>query len=210
VTNTRVRLLDGIPFRKDFRFDMEVWHWRACNVAYAATTHWYGRPGAKGNYDPMPEMARVIVAEPLKPRTVEGALEGEDMKILEKTGGETEIQDVPRFRWSGSKQIWWKHGKPGDKLTLGFNVEKAGKQTLQAALTMAVDYGIIRLSLDGKPLGEPIDLFNNGVITRVFELGAHELSAGQHKLSAEITGANPKAVAAHMFGVDYIKLTPAN
>jgi len=93
---------------------------------------------------------------------------------------------------------------------LAFDVEKAGKFSLNAALTMAVDYGIIRLSLDGKPLGEPIDLFNNGVITRVFEFGTHELSAGQHKLSAEITGANPKAVTAHMFGVDYIKLAPAN
>ncbi|HYW80360.1 MAG TPA: glycoside hydrolase family 172 protein, partial [Thermoguttaceae bacterium] len=57
VTNTRVRLLDGIPFTKQFRFDMEVWHWVPVNVVYAATTHWYGMPGAKGNYGPMPELA---------------------------------------------------------------------------------------------------------------------------------------------------------
>jgi len=58
VTNTRVRLLDGIPFTKDFRFDMEVWHWRPVEVAYAATTYWYGRPGAKATVAPMSEEAK--------------------------------------------------------------------------------------------------------------------------------------------------------
>ncbi len=209
VTNTRVRLLDGIPFRKDFRFDMEVWHWQACNVAYAATTHWYGRPGAYANYAPMPKQARVILAEPLKPRMVEGAIEGEDLKILEKTGGQTEVQEVPQFRWSGGKQLWWVDGKPGDKLVLQLPIEKAGKYKITAALTRAIDYGIVQISLDGKPLGEPIDLINNGVITKGLALGTHELTAGEHKLTIEITGANPRAVKRHMFGLDYLKLDPA-
>ena len=209
VTNTRVRLLDGIPFTKDFRFDMEVWHWRPVNVAYAATTYWYGLPGAKGNCDPMPEMARVIVAEGPKPLKVEGAIEGETLKILEKTGGMTEIQDLAQFRWSDDKQIWWRNGKPGDKLVLAFQVEKAGTYALSAALTKAIDYGIVRLYLDDKPLGEPLDLINNGVISKVFPLGKHQLSAGQHTFTAEIVGSNPEAVPRRMFGLDYLKLDPA-
>ncbi len=209
VTNTRVRLLDGIPFTKDLRFDMEVWHWRPCTVAYAATTHWYAFPGAEANYEPMPEWARVIVAEGPKPVKIEGAIEGESMQILEATGGTTEVQDVPHFRWSGNQQIWWRDGKPGDKLVLAFDVEKAGKYTLSASLTKAIDYGIVRLSLDDKPLGEPIDLINNGVISKVFSFGAHDLTAGEHKLTAEITGSNPTAIAKHMFGLDYLKLDPA-
>jgi hypothetical protein len=209
VTNTRVRLLDGIPFTRRLRFDMEVWHWRPCNVAYAATTYWYGRPGAKANYGPMPEMAWVIVAEPFKPRKVEGALEGEDLRILVKPGGVIEIQETPQFKWSGSKQLWWRDGKPGDKLVLGFAVEKAGRYTLTAALTKAVDYGIVRLTLDETPLGEPLDLFNNAVTTKTCPLGTHQLSAGQHQLTVEITGSNPKAVQRHMFGLDYLKLDPA-
>lgn len=210
VTNTRVRLLDAIPFNRDFRFDMEVWHWRPCTVAYAATTYWYARPGAKANHGPVPEMARVIVAEPLRPRKVEGAIEGEDLKVLEKPGGVIEIQDIPHHRWSANKQIWWRDGKPGDKLVLALPVEKAGKYALKAALTKAIDYGIVRLYLDDKPLGEPIDLINNGVITRVFPLGTHQLSAGQHKLTAQITGTNPQAIKRHMFGLDYLKLEPAD
>lgn len=210
VTNTRVRLLDGIPFKKDFRFDMEVWHWRPCTIAYAATTHWYGRPGAKANYGPMPEWAKVIVAEGPKPVIVEGAIEGEGLKILEKTGGgTTEVQTAPEHRWSRNQQVWWRDGKPGDKLILALPVEKARKYKLSAALTKAVDYGIVQLSLDGKKLGAPIDLFNNGVVTKVYDLGTHGLTAGQHRLSAAITGANPKAVKSHMFGIDYLKLVPA-
>jgi len=208
VTNTRVRLLDGIPFNDDFRFDMEVWHWVPVDVVYAATTHWYGRPGAKANYGPLPELARVFVAEGPKPRIVEGALEGEDLKITERTGGTTEIQDVPHFKWSRNKQVWWRDAGPGDKLTVEFPVEKAGRYAFSAALTKAIDYGIVRLSLDGEPLGEPLDLINNGVITKVFPLGTHQLTAGPHRLTAEIVGANPKAVPRHMFGIDYLKLDP--
>jgi hypothetical protein len=210
VTNTRVRLLDGIPFTQDFRFDMEVWHWRPVNVAYAATTYWYGRPGAKSNCEPMPEMARVIVAEGPKPLRVEGAIEGETLKILEKTGGVTEIQDLAQFRWSDDKQIWWRNGKPGDKLVLAFQVEKAGAYALSAALTKAIDYGIVRLYLDDKPLGEPLDLINNGVVSKVFPLGTHQLSSGQHTFTAEIVGSNPNAVPRHMFGLDYLKLDPSS
>jgi len=72
VTNTRVRLLDAIPFDKSFRFDMEVWHWVKTTVDYAATTYWYGRPGAKPTVNPMPEEAQQPVkydrSAPSKPR----------------------------------------------------------------------------------------------------------------------------------------------
>ena len=75
-TNTRVRLLDGIPFTKKIRMDMEVWHWAPVEVAYAATTQWYALPGAKANYAPMPDLACVLEAKGPKPRKVEGAIEG--------------------------------------------------------------------------------------------------------------------------------------
>ena len=67
VTNTRVRLLDGIPFEKSFRFDIEVWHSRKTTVDYAATTYWYGRPSAKATVGPMPEEATQPVKYNTKP-----------------------------------------------------------------------------------------------------------------------------------------------
>ena len=66
----------------------------------------------------------------------------------------------------------------------------------------------MQLSLDGKKLGGPINLHNGGVVpTGELDLGRHALTAGEHKLSVEITGANEKAVKNYMFGLDYLKLT---
>ena len=77
-------------------------------------------------------------------------------------------------------------------------------------LTKARDYGIVRLSLDDQPPGEPIDLYHPKVVpTGPIVLGTQDLSQGQHKLTIEICGANPKAVKSYMFGIDRIDLKPA-
>lgn len=54
---TRTRSLDAIPFTKSLKMDMEVWHWKNCNVGYAATTYWYASPGASCNRKPEPAEA---------------------------------------------------------------------------------------------------------------------------------------------------------
>ena len=58
-----------------------------------------------------------------------------------------------------------------------------------------------------KKLSNPIDLYNSSLgSTGQFSLGTIELDAKDHTLQVQITGANPKAVKRHMFGLDYIKL----
>jgi len=59
---TRTRSLDAIPFVKSLNFDMEVWHWKNCQVAYAAATYWYARPGATSNRGPLPAEALALPA----------------------------------------------------------------------------------------------------------------------------------------------------
>jgi hypothetical protein len=67
----------------------------------------------------------------------------------------------------------------------------------------------VQLSLDGRKLGGPIDLFNNGVVALgPIYFGEQDLAAGERKLTVEITGANEKAVKSYMFGLDYLKLEP--
>ena len=56
-TMTRIRSLDAIPFANRLKFDMEIWHWKATTMAYAATTYWYARPGATCNRPPNDEEA---------------------------------------------------------------------------------------------------------------------------------------------------------
>ena len=52
VTNTRTRSLDAIPFTHHLAMNLEIWHWEATTMEYAATTYWYARPGAICNRAP--------------------------------------------------------------------------------------------------------------------------------------------------------------
>ena len=109
--------------------------------------------------------------------------------------------------WSNSSQLWWTDAKPGDRLDLAFPVTNKGNYQITVQLTKARDYGIVQLYVDGQRLGGPIDLFNPEVVpSGPLKLGTQALSAGDHKLTFEIAGANPAAVKAYMVGFDYLKL----
>jgi len=143
-------------------------------------------------------------------RKVEGALEAETLKVLETKGGKAKTQGMGGFgnKWSGGSQLWWTGAQPGSTLTLALPVEKAGKFALKTVLTKARDYGICDIALDGKPVLTDFDGYNfpNVVLTDELDLGTHDLSAGEHKLTFTIKGTNPQAVPNYMVGLDYVKL----
>jgi hypothetical protein len=65
----------------------------------------------------------------------------------------------------------------------------------------------VQLWLDGKKLGDPVDLYAPNVIPLGdVKLGQHKLIAGEHELTVEITGSNEKAEKSYMFGLDYVRL----
>ena len=157
----------------------------------------------------MPLSERIGYWQAVESVKVKGAIEGEKLKILSKTGGNPQEQELTGFpgQWSNDAHLWWIEAKPGDKLELAVPVKEAGKYKLSAQLTKAPDYGIVQLYLDDQKLGTPIDLYHASVIpTGPQSLGVHDLTAGQHKLTVEITGANEKAIKGYMFGLDYLKL----
>jgi hypothetical protein len=207
----RFHILDRIPFTKDFKFDMELWHWKDCKVNMAVTAYWYAVPGtaAPGAEDTFPPIKpEQLVLRPMPKYVVPhvaGAIEGEAMRIVKSTGT-PEPQD-----WDGDsagRHLWWHGGqKPGDELRLEFNAPKAGKYRVSGRFLKAVDYGIIQLSINGQRAGGPIDFYHDGVIqTGEVPLGVFELRKGANELSAVVLGANPKAQKQYMFGLDYIRL----
>jgi hypothetical protein len=210
--NSRYRALDAIPFARSLKLDMELWHWRDTYMDYAPTTFWYARPGASANVQPDPETARKKVTllreQIVQVRRVKDAIEAETLDVVKKTGGQTQIQSVPKFRWSGDRQLWWIDGKAGDRLVVEFPVQRAGRYKVTAALTRANDYGIVELQVNDTPAGR-FDRFHPSVAHDALELGVFELKAGRNQLAAEIVGANPKAIKRHMFGLDYLLLEPA-
>jgi hypothetical protein len=187
---------------------MELWHWAKTRMNYAPATFWYADAKATWNVGAMPEEARQKVAMAIEDvveiKRVPGAVEGESMEVIEKTGGTTEIQSVAQFEWSGNRQLWWRDGAAGDRLELEFDVEEVGDYRMAAALTKANDYGIVTISLNGQTIQEHVDLYHPVVINEEIKLGVHRLKAGKNRLSVVITGENPAAIKRRMFGLDYV------
>ncbi len=209
VSVNRWHITDNVPFQTSFEAAIEKYYPNAKPTLYASTTYWYQAAGQTDGYEPAPVTQRKGYWEPIVVKKVKGALEGEKLKILSKTGGSTSVQDLSNFGadWSGEAHLWWIGGKVGDKMELAVPVAKTAAYRMKMNMTKAVDYGIVQLYLDGKKLGEPIDLYNNGVVpTGEMDMGVVELTEGQHTLMVEITGANDKALKQYMFGLDYILL----
>ena len=143
---------------------------------------------------------------------LEGAIEGETLKVLSVTGGKTSGQKMTAFkasRWSGNDHLWWTGGKVGDTLTLALPVSAKGTYEVKFVGTKAHDYGSFELRLDGKLLGvEGYDFYNPAEVVTTGELngGRHELDAGEHRLEVKILAPNPAATPRNMFGLDYLRL----
>ncbi|MCL4741694.1 MAG: DUF2961 domain-containing protein [Phycisphaerales bacterium] len=220
-TVSRVRLLDGIPFGRSLTFDMEVWHWKECEVGYAATTHFYARPGATTNVIPAEdEVGRgVINPPPLPPPfTIEGAIEIESLRVVAGTPGMSIVkQDMSGFardRWSGNAHLWVQGRAPGEFVEIEVPVEDERARKIALHATRSWDYGIVRVSVNGTPVGEPIDLFSGraGLCepTGPIDLpGWHKSENGTLRLRIEVVGGNPNALGTRaFFGLDAVVLQP--
>jgi len=202
----RWHVLDQIPFRRSFLFDMEIWHWAEVKIDAAVTTYWYARPGGRHAFVPL--TAADVPYRPVAPYVaarVPGALEGEEMRIIEHTAniGPQDIGDC-----SAEKHLWWRHGtKPGDRLVVGFEAPAAGTYNVVGRFVTSGDYGIVRLAINGAVAAESLDLYSRRVqVTDELPLGTYELAAGENRLEVEVIGANPAAKPDYMFGLDYLRL----
>ncbi|MGD0091501.1 MAG: DUF2961 domain-containing protein [Planctomycetota bacterium] len=210
VSVNRWHISENVPFQKSFEGCIEKYYPNARPTLYACTAFWYLAPGGQDKYEAQPLDQRTTYyteAAPVPP--VPGALEGENLKVL-SVDGHAAPQDMGGFEgtWSNDAQLFWTGGKVGSKLELALPVEKAGPYDIVVQLTKANDYGIFQFSLDGEKLGEPQDLYNPQVIpSGALTLGKRELTAGEHKLTIEVTGGNEKtAPGKWFFGLDYVKL----
>ena len=139
---------------------------------------------------------------------VDGVLEGETLP----RHGSSRVQGMRSFGsgWSGDAHLLW-DGVPGEEMTTEFRIEEAGIYEVAAQLTLAPDYGIFSVTLDGKLLRRGIDLFNPSVsLAPMVDLGKLPLTRGEHKLSFKLTGANPKASpyrkTGYLLGLDFLKV----
>lgn len=197
----RWQIVDRMPFTKSFKFDMELWHWVDCQMLYGRTAYWYAVPGGSGPLSDNPNKFKL----PFIPGVtrVKGALEGEELKIESKSGGETEIQGFDDL--SNGKQLWWRDGHVGDKLVLEIPMPAAGSYKVSGNFCFAKDYGVHKLTLGD--LSKEIDFFGELGWKKV-DLGTLTVPANTKSinLTVEIVGSNPLADPHHMFGLDHLIL----
>lgn len=224
-TVTRLRSLDAVPFTQSLKFDMEIWHWKECDVAYAAATYFYAHPGATTNRPPAPaDSGRAIPRPPPLPAPfrMEGAIECESLKVLAKSDGLPMVtQDMRSFApgtWSNERHLWVQGRRPGDFVELeiptgdGREGHKPVRVTVHA--TRSWDYGVVQFSVNGVRAGGGVDLFSGErgrcVASGPIDLGAFTPHDGTLVLRAEVVGGHERSEGSKsFFGLDCVILTPA-
>lgn len=197
----RWHAMDRIPFKKSIRFDMEKWHWEQTNCRYDFTAFWYG---VAKNPQPKVDLTKVPFERIEMMKKDPNMIEGEDMKLIRVTGGETHVQTAFEEP-SGGAQFWWIKSKIGDELELEFSSPKEGRLNLEGSFCFAPDYGIHEIYLDNEKLLTQ-DFYSEKVEWKRISLGTKTLSKGKHRLKIKCVGTNPKAKEGNMFGLDGIAI----
>ncbi|TKJ32590.1 hypothetical protein CEE39_05160 [bacterium (candidate division B38) B3_B38] len=216
----RFHIVDPIPFRKTFKFEIEHWPWFSCwpNTGrgyYSSVGFWY----QKGIHKPWPRLEIIISAEPWDPTKgrwhVENALEAEDLGILEyQTQAGKGARPHTQFlmpNLSGDHMLSFDSGGKGE-FSLAVPVKEAGKYTVKIHYVRAVEYGIVQLSVNGEPAGDPVDTYlRTDDLTRPvwppreFAFPGVSLKAGLNVFRFSINSKNPESDGYKM-GIDCLVL----
>ena len=87
--------------------------------------------------------------------------------------GKSRVQGMQNFgpQWSGDSHLLW-NGIAGEAMETSFEVSKTGRHRFTAVLTLAPDYGIFTVRLNGKVIREGVDLYARGVeLAQPLDLG---------------------------------------
>ncbi|MBA7686910.1 hypothetical protein ES703_95370 [subsurface metagenome] len=163
----RFHIMDPIPFRKSFKFEIEHWPWispwpNTGRDYYSSVGFWY----QKRIHKRWPDLNRIISNDPWNPFKgrwyVNGALEAEDFGILEYSskvgqGARPSTKHVmPNL--SGDHMLVFDSGGEGE-FSLAVPVKWSGKYAVKMYYVRAPDYGKVQLFVNGNPVGEPVDTF---------------------------------------------------
>ena len=97
----------------------------------------------------------------------------------------------------------------GSRATFPLDVEDGGSYGIRAQFVNGPDFGVVQVAVDGRPLGQPIDLYAPALqLARPVTLGALALSEGKHTFTLTVTGKND-ASSNYRAGIDLLILDSA-
>jgi len=214
-TAARFHIPDSPAFRQSFAAYLGDTGSDPEGITCAATTYWYPSAGKGDHYQPAPLACRTGYWAPPKIPGNDNVLEGEDLRTLKITGGTVTpllIIGHGRESWSGRSDkahLQWRDAAHGNTLDLALPVSKTRRYRIWTQLVQAVDHGIVQLSLNGTPVGSPINLYHNGMVpTGALNQGVHMLNQGDHVLRIEMISEDEKFENKIGCGLDYVWLEP--
>lgn len=212
----RTRNLDGIPFKKNFRFDIEMMGWQRGTVDYATTTYWYGDYDSKAiGTSGEEEVMQSLPENPLDYKIEKNSLEFEDLKIADVSPSiNTERQGMLGFadgKWGKGYHLLGKDCKLGDHITFEFEHLEDRPYEVTVYATKASDYGMLSFDINEKSTGVSFDGYSPNVVNSgPIPLGSFTPVDGKITLKISISGANEKSVdgrfGKYLFGLDCITL----
>ncbi|MBN1852106.1 MAG: DUF2961 domain-containing protein [Pirellulales bacterium] len=215
----RFHILDPIPFRKSFKFQIEHWPWISSlpNTGrgyYSSAGFWYQKTIHKA----WPRLEEILSNAPWDPDkgrwNVQGSLEAEELRIVSFRGpaGPPKIQKS-LLNLSGDHLLLFNAGGNGE-----FSLEVPGEEEGSAAVTFyfgrAADYGIVEIRVNGKRIGDPIDTFlkKEDLTRQVWPPRAYRfpdvpLKKGINTFQFSVQAKNPESEG-FMIGLDCLVIEP--
>ena len=235
VSNYRWHISDNIPFQTGFEGAIEkyVANEDRCTF-YAAVAYWYLNPAGTDPYPIVPVRERVGYCVRPPVYHAQGVIEAAELTWLNPT--RPSVPAAPNRGTAEVVQVNW--GIPsnvasndsfrrvqikdiGSKVEFsGLKVETAGTYDLKARIFKVTQSGIYQISVDGVPVGEPLDFYAAKSPEESFmspentvEIGKVELAAGDHVLAIVLVGSNedakPDRGGRFECCLDYVKLEPS-
>jgi hypothetical protein len=217
----RFHIMDPIPFRKSFQFEIEHWPWisewpNTGRGYYSSLGFWYQR----GLHKPWPRLEKLVSDEPWDPTKgrwhISGAMEAEDLEILSfesrlGAGARPESQHLMPNQ-SGDHMLFFDSGGDG-RFTVAVPVEKEGNYIVKVHYLRAPDYGNVQLYVNGEAVGKPVDLFRAFVEMfprpvwppKEFLFPGIKLNAGLNRFTFSIQSKNTES-GGYKCGIDCIVL----
>jgi hypothetical protein len=130
--------------------------------------------------------------------------EGVWAHVLRTPGCDYRIQDLGP-QWSGGHHLWVQPSRHNAAIDIALEIPREGDYEIIVRYTSSWDYAILQASLDGQPMGGPVDCYTPDVrLMEPITLGKARLTAGQHVLQFKAVDKNPMAAAGYLMGIDHI------
>lgn len=209
--NTRMRLLDDLPYQSSLVFDMELLPWRAGRHRFAPTVFWYARPGGScAHPDPL-AASQLPVA-----KTTSGIefatnacpiglrMEFDTMSVLQQTGGTTTITTTNGWGLSQEKCLFWQSCALGDSITFEFQASFSNTCSLVSRMISLPKAGHLSISINGVLMTNNVALTGETGRPLMLLIGQQFLNKGTNQLHFEVTALPPEETSA-VFIFDYLE-----